>query len=116
MKKIKIAVATNKKEGLEDVVSQVFGRASTFTIIEVEDREIQKVKVIENPAASYNHGVGPLVVKELVDLKTDVVIAPEFGPGASTLLEHHKITMISSEPSTKVKNAVENALKKLETK
>jgi len=116
MKNLRIAVATNEKKELEDVVSQVFGRASTFTIADVEDKEIQKVKVIENPAASYNHGVGPLVVKKLVDLKTNVVIATEFGPGASTLLEQHNVTMIPTEAGTKVKDAIETALKKLETK
>lgn len=114
-KKIKIAVATNGKEKLEDAVSQVFGRAATFTIVDIEGKDIQEVKVIENPAASYEHGVGPLVVKKLIDSKVNVVIAPEFGPGASTLLESHKIVMISVESGIKVRKAVKDALKMLES-
>jgi predicted Fe-Mo cluster-binding NifX family protein len=116
VKKFRIAVATNGKDGLEDAVSQVFGRANTFTIIDIEDGEIGEVKIIENPAASYQHGVGPLVVKKLADSKVNVVIAPEFGPGASTLLKQHQITMISAKPDTIVKNTIEDALKKVEAK
>ena len=36
MVKLKIAVATEGKNGLEDVVSVVFGRAKTFTVVEAE--------------------------------------------------------------------------------
>lgn len=113
--KFRIAVATNGKEGLEDVVSQVFGRASTFTIVDINAKEIQGAKVIENPAESYDHGVGPLVVKKLVDSKVNVVIAPEFGPGASALLECHNVTMISAKPGTKVRHIIKDALRKLES-
>ena len=55
MGKLRIAVATNEKKGLNDVVSKVFGRAQTFTIINVEDKNITGVKIVENSAASYHH-------------------------------------------------------------
>ena len=115
MKKFRIAVATNGKEGLEDVVSQVFGRATTFTLVDIENGEIQEVKVIENPAVTYEHGAGPIVVKKMVDSEVNMVIAPEFGPGASTLLKHHRIAMTSAKSCTRVNNAVEEALKKLKS-
>lgn len=116
MKKFRIAVATNGKEGLEDAVSQVFGRATTFTLVDIENGEIQEVKVIENPAVTYEHGAGPIVVKKMVDSKVNMVIAPEFGPGASALLEHHRIAMTSAKSCTRVSNAIEEALKKLKSK
>jgi len=116
MKKFRIAVATNGKEGLEDAVSQVFGRATTFTLVDIENGEIQEVKVIENPAVTYEHGAGPIVVKKMVDSKVNMVIAPEFGPGASALLEHHCIAMTSAKSYTRVNDAIEEALKKPETK
>jgi predicted Fe-Mo cluster-binding NifX family protein len=112
----RIAVATNGKKGLKDKVSQVFGRANAFTIVDVEEGEIQEVKVIENPAMSYKHGAGPIVVKELVDSKVDLVVAPEFGPGASSILEQHGITMILAKVDTKVAEAIEDALKELRKK
>jgi predicted Fe-Mo cluster-binding NifX family protein len=56
MGKLKIAVPTKAYEGLEDAVSEVFGRAKTFTIVEVENGQIINVQVIDNPAASYDYG------------------------------------------------------------
>jgi predicted Fe-Mo cluster-binding NifX family protein len=115
-KKFRIAVATSGKKGLKDSVSEVFGRAKTFTILEIEDKEIQVLKVIENPALSYEHGAGPIAVKELVDSKVDLVIAPQLGHGASSILEHHGITMILAKAGTKVTEAIEDALKKAQKK
>ncbi|MDH5448360.1 MAG: NifB/NifX family molybdenum-iron cluster-binding protein [Candidatus Bathyarchaeota archaeon] len=109
-KKFRIAVATNGKKRLEDNVSEVFGRANTFTMVEIEDGKIQVSKVIENPALSYEHGAGPIAVKELVDSKVDLVIAPQLGIGASSILEHHDVTIILAKAGTKVAEAVEDAL------
>ncbi|MFP3984620.1 MAG: NifB/NifX family molybdenum-iron cluster-binding protein [Candidatus Bathyarchaeia archaeon] len=114
--KIRIAIATNGKEKLEDNVSQVFGRANNFTIIDVEDGETRKIEVVQNPAVSYEHGAGPIVVKKLAESKVNVAVAPDFGPGASTLLEHHNIIMITAKAGTKVREALEEALKKLKGK
>ncbi len=115
MKKFRLAVATNGKEGLEDAVSQVFGRANTFTIVDVENMEIQRVKVQENSAVSYKHGAGPIAVSRLVDSRVNIVIAAEFGPGALALLEQHNITMTSAKPGTKVKSSIEDTLRKLQS-
>ena len=35
MGKLRIAVPTKKHKGLEDIVSEVFGKAKTFTIVDV---------------------------------------------------------------------------------
>jgi predicted Fe-Mo cluster-binding NifX family protein len=110
---LKIAIPTKRQGGLEDVVSDVFGRANTFTILEVEKGAIKSVKVLENPAASYAHGAGPIVVKMLIDSEVNMVLAAEFGPGASELLEHHKITMILVEANIAVAKAIKEALSKL---
>ena len=110
MKKGRIAVATTGKKALGDEVSSVFGRANTFTIVDIEDGEVQGVKVLENPAKSYEHGVGPLVVKELVDLNVEAVIAPDFGPGVSTLLKQHNVTTILSKPSENVKRVIQKII------
>jgi len=106
MGKLKIAVPTKAYAGLEDTVSEVFGKAKTFTIVEVENDHVKNVRVIDNPAASYDYGSGPVAVKTLADLKVDFVIAAEFGPGASGLLDHHHIRKVSVKPNTKVADAV----------
>jgi predicted Fe-Mo cluster-binding NifX family protein len=114
--KFRIAVATNGKKGLQDTVSKVFGRANTFTVVEIEGEEIHLLKVIENPALTYEHGAGPIAVKELVDSEVDLVIAPQLGVGASSILEHHNITLVLAEAGTEIIEAVRHALKEAHRK
>ena len=113
MKKLRIAVPTRAHEGLDDVVSEVFGKAKTFTIVDVEDGKVMNVQVIDNPAASYDYGSGPIASKTLVDLKVDFVVAGELGPGASGLLEQHKIKRLPAKAGMKVGESVEEALTEL---
>ena len=110
MGKLRIAVATNGNKGLDDVLSNVFGRAKTFTIIDAEDGNVTAVKVLENSAATYHHGAGPIAVKMLVDEGVNVVVANELGLGASDLLEQHNVKVTSIKPGTKVEAATEKVL------
>ena len=109
-RKLRIAIPTKGKEGLKDVVSEVFGRSNAFTIVDVEEGVIKTVKILENPAVSYKHGAGPIVVKMLVDSDVNLVIAPEFGPGASALLEQHNVEKVPMETGTIVSKAIRKAL------
>ncbi|MDH5690463.1 MAG: NifB/NifX family molybdenum-iron cluster-binding protein [Candidatus Bathyarchaeota archaeon] len=110
MTRLRIAIATKGQEGLKDTVSEVFGRANNFTIVDVEEGVTKNVKILENPAVSYKHGAGPIVVKMLVDLNVNLVIAPEFGLGALALLEQHNIDKASMKPGTMVSKAVRKTL------
>ena len=114
--KLRIAVATNGKKGLQDAVSKVFGRAKTFTVVDIEDEEIHLSKIIENPALSYEHGAGPIVVKGLVDSKVGLVIAPQLGIGASSILKEHNVLVVLAETGTEVNEAVMRALKEAHRK
>ena len=116
MRKMRIAVPTKAYAGLKDSVSEVFGKAKTFTILDVEDGEVKNVKVVDNSAASYEHGSGPVAVKTLMDLRVNLVMAVEFGPGASSLLEQHNIQKLSVKPNLKVAESVKEALTKLKIK
>jgi predicted Fe-Mo cluster-binding NifX family protein len=106
MKKVRIAVATKGEKGLEDEVSDVFGRTNTITVVDIIDDEIRNVQVLKNPALSFRHGAGPILVKTLVDLNVEVVVAGEFGPSTSTLLEDHKIAMVTVNKGTLVGEAI----------
>jgi predicted Fe-Mo cluster-binding NifX family protein len=106
MGKLKIAVPTKAHAGLEDTVSEVFGKAKTFTIVDVENGQVGKVLVIDNPAASYDYGAGPVAAKTLADLGVNLVMATELGPGASGLIRHHGIREISVKPGTRVTDAI----------
>jgi predicted Fe-Mo cluster-binding NifX family protein len=105
-------VPTNGNDGLEDNVSDVFGRAKTFTIVDVEDGQIVCDLFLENPGVSYRYGVGPMVVKMLVDNGVNIVIAYELGFGADGLLKQHKIEHISIKPNIKVETAVRKVIQK----
>lgn len=106
--KPRIAIPTRGQGGLEDIVSDVFGRANTFTVAEIEDGVTKNVKVLKNPAVSYQHGAGPIVVKMLIDSGVNVVLSGELGPGASALLEQHNIMMIAVKPGIPVSEAIRN--------
>jgi predicted Fe-Mo cluster-binding NifX family protein len=110
--KLRIAISTRGKGGLEDVVSDVFGRANTFTVVDIEKGTIKSVKVFDNPAVSYHHGAGPIVVKMLVDLEVNAVIANIFGSGVSILLDQHNITQIIVDRGTMVTESIKSALPK----
>ena len=111
MGKLKIAVATNEKNGLEDVVSNVFGRAKTFTIVDTEDKKITGISILENSAVSYHHGAGPIAVKMLIDEGVKLVLANELGFGAAELLKQHNVTVIPVKPGTNVRDATKKALR-----
>jgi predicted Fe-Mo cluster-binding NifX family protein len=53
---LRIAIVTNNNKGLEDTISKEFGHSKTFTIIEIEEKEIKDIKIIQNPANKFNHG------------------------------------------------------------
>jgi len=110
MEKLRIAIPTKGQDGLEDAVSEVFGRAGTFTIIDVEGKKIKNVEVIQNPAASYKHGAGPVVVKTLTDAGINTIMASEFGPGVSTLLEHFNVAKVEVKSDTRVAEAIRRFL------
>ena len=112
MVNLRLAVATNGKDGLDDVVSNVFGRAKTFTLVDVDYENIINVRVLENPALSYSHGAGPIAIKTLIDDGVEIVIANELGIGASEILDDHNITYVPAKPGTNVAKALDKALHK----
>jgi predicted Fe-Mo cluster-binding NifX family protein len=112
--RLKIAIPTKGQGGLDDVVSDVFGRANTFTIVDIEEVTIKNVRVLENPAVSYQHGAGPIVVKMLIDAKVNMAIAAEFGPGVSTLLDQHSVRKITVLAGTDVSESIKKALPKVQ--
>ncbi len=89
---MKIAIATNKG-GLDDQVADRFGRASTFTIVELDDNslEIKNVHVVENPGSKAGSGAGVRAVQKLVDEKVNIVIGPNPGPNAYIALQQSGI-------------------------
>ncbi|HDD26863.1 MAG TPA: dinitrogenase iron-molybdenum cofactor biosynthesis protein [Acidilobales archaeon] len=84
---MKIAFATEGSEGLDAVISQRFGRARFFTIVEVNEvGNVINVKVIENPGFYAERGAGVRAVQRLIEEGVNVVVAGDFGPNALAVL------------------------------
>ena len=48
-----------------------------LTIIDVENEEVRNVQVVDNPAASYDYGSGPVVAKTLnPEVEVNCLVCP----------------------------------------
>ncbi len=106
MKEMRVAVATVRDKGLEDVVSPHFGHTKSFTIIEIEDGKVKTFEVISNPAEALTHKRGLTIAKTLANKNVDAVILSEMGPGASAALQQFGIKTLIVRPGQKVKDAL----------
>jgi predicted Fe-Mo cluster-binding NifX family protein len=111
-----LALPASGHEGMEDRVSDVLGKAPTFTFVEIVDGVVRDVRVEENEASNLSHGAGPIAMKKLKEEGVDAVATVDAGPGAKTLLELSGIRMNHVEPQSRVSEATEKALMQLLTK
>jgi predicted Fe-Mo cluster-binding NifX family protein len=93
---MKIAVATNKG-GLEDMVSPVFGRCQTYTLVECEGGEIKKTEAMANPGFTAAGGAGIQAAQYVGGLKPEAVIAGNFGPNAAAVLTQMGVKMVQAQ-------------------
>lgn len=106
----KIAVATLGPNGLDDQVSQAFGRAPYFTIVTIENGEIKDVEVVENIHAGGPSGVGIAAVQLIASKGVSYVIAGRFGPNASAALSSMGIKSITVTPGISVRDAIKSII------
>jgi len=102
----RIAVATVRDRGLEDIVSPEFGHSRTFTIIDIENGEVKNVEVLENPARNIAHGRGPIIGKSLADKGVEIVFTSGVGPGASAILEQLGVKIVTTKAGQKVEDVL----------
>ena len=57
---MRIAIPTTGKRKLTNKVADTFSRASTFTVITLEDLENQNIEEIEKPASTLEQGARPI--------------------------------------------------------
>ena len=108
---MRIAFTTGEKGGLNDIVYDKFGRAPTFTIVEVEGNNVRNVKVVKNPGYTASSGAGVKAVQKLVDENVDVVVSGNFGPNSLVALQEIGIKTVSLSGIR-----VEEALKRIKIK
>lgn len=106
----KIAVASDQIGGLDDQVSQIFGRCPSFTIVTIEDGEIKESKVVQNQHADEQGGAGIQAAGFLANQGIEVVIAGDFGPNVASVFNESDIVM-APVSGMSVRDAVKSYLK-----
>lgn len=104
----KVAVATNQG-GLDDQVSQVFGRCQTYTFVETEGGEIKNAEVAQNQNANATSGAGIQAAGFVANQGADAVIAGNFGPNVVSVLKESGVDMLPASGIT-VREAVQKYL------
>jgi len=106
----KVGVASQGPGGAEDLVSPMFGRCSTFTVLEIDGKKIKNIRILPNQYVSAPSGVGIAVVQMLANEGVRYILAGRFGPNVSAVAGQLGIQMIMVPPGMKVKDAVEQYL------
>lgn len=97
---MKIAISSINKN-IESEVSDVFGRCPYFLIVDVEDREIGEVKVLENKSVDQMGGAGITAAQVVAQEAVDAVITQNVGPRALDVLRQFDIDVYYSEGTAK---------------
>ncbi|WP_298669685.1 NifB/NifX family molybdenum-iron cluster-binding protein [uncultured Methanofollis sp.] len=107
---MKIVVATDGEGGLDAIVATDFGRAGTFTSVEVDGDMIGTVETVVNEACRVAQGAGMAAAEQIMREDADVVIAGHFGPHAEEIFEEEGIILVLM-PKVTVREAVGRYLK-----
>ena len=78
---MKIALSSTGKD-LESEVDERFGRCPYFLIVDIDEKEIKSVNVVENIAAGQMGGAGISAAEIVANEKVDAVITMNLGPRA----------------------------------
>lgn len=97
---MKIAAATTRG-GLDDVVSPVFGRCPTFTLVDVEDGEVVTHEVVENPYAGAMGGAGIQAAQLIISKGAQAILAGAFGPNASNVFSQGGVQTVPARGPVK---------------
>ncbi len=92
---VRIAFPTGQG-GLDDMIYPRFGRAPTFTIVDVDEAtgNIVNVQVVQNPGAIAGSGAGVRAAQALGELRVNVLAGPTPGPNAYAALQYFGIKIV----------------------
>lgn len=107
---VKIAIATEGFGGLNAQLASEYGRADTFTIVDIKDQNVRNVEVIVNPALNYDYGKGPIVSYTLINKGVTVIVAAGIGPGALEILKKHGVKVFILESKLSANDALNEVI------
>jgi predicted Fe-Mo cluster-binding NifX family protein len=110
---VRIAFATNKG-GLDDTLADRFGRAPTFTIVEVDTDtgEVKSVRVVENPGYKAGSGAGVKAAQTIGDEGASIYVGPNPGPNAYSALQYLGVKILPMTGVT-VREALSRVLEEI---
>ena len=86
---MRLAISAEDNNGLDSTVSHHFGRCPFFVLVDVEDKEIGEVQVIDNPYyAQHQPGMVPSFIN---DQGAEVMISGGMGRRAIAFFEQYGI-------------------------
>ncbi|MBN1677045.1 MAG: NifB/NifX family molybdenum-iron cluster-binding protein [Candidatus Thermoplasmatota archaeon] len=98
---MKVCIPTNGRGGLEDIVCEHFGRAPTFTVV---DMDTNSVVVVPN-ASEHMGGMGK-PPEHIISTGSEVLVCSELGPRAIGMFESYGVEVFVGARGT-VREAVE---------
>jgi len=106
---MKIAVAT-QKGGLEDRVSEIVGRAPSFTIAETSNEEIINSEVLKNEFSEAQSGAGVQAAQMIAEEGAQAIIGGNFGPNLARVFTQSGIKMYQAS-GIKTEEAIHQLLR-----
>jgi len=97
---MKVCIPTMGNNGINEVVSQHFGRARTYTIVDTETNEVE---VLQN--TSRHMGGNRLPPEIIVETGTHIMLCSGLGPRAINMFEQYGIDVFVGATGT-VKDAI----------
>ncbi len=106
---MRIAASTTRG-GIDDVITDMFGRAPTFTVVDVENGRIGNYEIIRNENAAASGGAGIATSQLMADRDVDAVLTGMLGPNAYNVLTAAGIKAYRAS-GMKVSEAIERMLR-----
>jgi predicted Fe-Mo cluster-binding NifX family protein len=102
---MKIAISSTGKD-LESQVDARFGRCSYFLIVDIDNKEIKNVKVVENTAAAQMGGAGITAAEIVANEKVNLIITTNVGPRAFSVFGQFGIKIYQGQG--KIKDVIQD--------
>ncbi|HDQ71005.1 MAG TPA: dinitrogenase iron-molybdenum cofactor biosynthesis protein [Chloroflexi bacterium] len=104
---MRLAISADDSNGLDSVVSPHFGRCPYYVLVDLDDREVSAVDVVENPFYSHHQ---PGQVPGFIDQQgVDVMLAGGMGRRAIAIFQQYDIEAVTGAAGS-VRHALEQYL------
>ena len=105
---MRIVIPTNDDKGLLANMGAHFGKASFYTIVEIENNEVINVEVTKNPG--HSGGACGSAVSNILSLNPDALIVVGIGPNPAMGFYKANLPLFVDKESIKVEESIKKLL------